>query len=141
MPGVPPKPAAERRRRNAPLANTRKLPSTGREGDTPPWPLSRPTTNEQKVWAEAWSTPQAVAWEELGWHRAVARYVRLAVQAEKPKASVSIAGEVRQLEDRLGLTPMAMLRLRWEVERKDETDSPIVVPVSRRLRAVDATGA
>lgn len=28
---------------------------------------------------------------------------------------LSLMAEARQLEDRLGLTPMAMLRLRWEI--------------------------
>jgi hypothetical protein len=44
----------------------------------------------------------------------VARYVRLLVHAEATTRS-EVLSEVRQLEDRLGLTPLAMLRLRWEV--------------------------
>lgn len=45
----------------------------------------------------------------------VARYCRLCIMAEKADAPVSLLGEVRQLEDRLGLTPMAMMRLQWEI--------------------------
>ena len=74
MPGPAPKPDALRRRQNAPLANTVKLPSEGREGVTPDWPLS---TVEPATWAELWTTPQAVAWERLGWTRVVARYAEV----------------------------------------------------------------
>jgi hypothetical protein len=76
-------------------------------------------------------------WERLGWVRVVARYTRLLVESEKRGAQVTLAGEVRQLEDRLGLTPMAMKRLEWvivedEVAEQRQTQSNV-----RRLRAVD----
>lgn len=88
------------------------LPSRGRQGDTPKWPLGgRPP----KVWGELWELPQAVAWEQLRMERVVARYAQKLVRAEKPDAPAAILSEVRQLEDRLGMSPMAMLRLRWEI--------------------------
>lgn len=111
------------------------LPPEGREGDTPDWPLPKPTAPERKVWAELWATPQAVAWERLGWTRAVARYVRVLVTAEKPEASAAVLSEVRQMEDRLGLTPMAMLRLRWAVAvDEDEPGADLVVVDDERWR-------
>lgn len=135
MPGPAPKPDAQRRRRNAPMANTLRLPSEGRTGPTPRWPrMGRPPA----VWAELWRTPQAVAWERLGWTRVVARYCSALAVAEKSMSPAMLA-EVRQLEDRLGLTPMAMLRLRWEVaadevaEARDER--PAAAP-RRRLKVV-----
>jgi hypothetical protein len=86
-----------------------------------------------------WATPQAVAWETLGWTRTVARYVRLLVQSEKPKATMSLCAEVRQLEDRLGLSPMAMLRLRWEIVPDEVAEARRAPsPSARRLRAVDS---
>lgn len=112
MPGPPPNPNA--RRRNARPAG-RALPPEGRQGDPPPWPLPRPTKGALTLWADLWASPQAAAWEELGWTRVVARYTRLLLAAERPEAPVTLLGEVRQLEDRLGLNPMAMRRLQWEV--------------------------
>jgi hypothetical protein len=47
--------------------------------------------------------------------RTVARYVRAVVAAERTGAAATTLSEARQLEDRLGLTPMSMLRLRWEI--------------------------
>src|SRR6266704_5199955 len=176
-----PKPAGQRRRRNAPLANTLKLPARGRQGRAPRWPLppevARPArlaylrdqevalraeieiawadgdakkarslddkasrlkeraialeaeieaTREAQValWRALWRTPQAVAWERLGWTREVAQYALWKVQAEQ--GNLEAAKEARQHADRLGLSPMAMLRLRWEVvadevaERRDD---------------------
>jgi hypothetical protein len=66
------------------------------------------------LWAKLWRTPQAVAWEHFEWARTVARYVRVVVRAEE-SLSIPLLAEARQLEDRLGLNPLSMLRLRWEV--------------------------
>jgi hypothetical protein len=126
MPGPPPKPADQRRRRNAPLANTVKLPAGGRTGRAPRWPLPRPLRGEPdawelelrklelRIWRELWRLPQAVAWERFDFTREVAQYVRWKARAEL-LLEVEATRESRLLADRLGLTPLAMLRLRWEV--------------------------
>ena len=127
MPGPAPKPDGQRRRRNAPMANTLKLPAEGRAGVAPEWPAGlEPSARARVVWDGLWSTPQAVAWERLGWTRVVARYAQMVATTERdlgevedPKVYASLLRtqaalmpELRQLEDRLGLTPMSMLRLR-----------------------------
>ena|SRR5882757_3182996 len=142
MPGPAPKPDNQRRRRNATVAMTR-LPAEGRQGDPPRWPLAFTAAFCEDTWAELWSTPQAAAWERLGPGavRMVARYVVLLAEAEvgEPKAAM----EVRQLEDRLGLSPLAMLRLRWEVAADEvaearNTRSAGGAPTPReRLRLAD----
>lgn len=73
---------------------------------------------EKRVWRELWRTPQSVAWERLGWTRDVAQYVRWKVLAEL--GDLDAAKEARQLSDRIGLTPLAMLRLRWEIVTDEE---------------------
>ena len=138
MPGPPPKPADQRRRRNAPLATTVKLPAEGRQGSPPKWPLDGVTAAEKAAWKWLWSLPQAVAWERLGLVRTVGRYTRALVKAERMEAQTFLLAEVRQLEDRLGLSAMSMLRLRWEIstdelaEVRQEREQPV-----RRLKAVD----
>lgn len=112
MPGPPPSPNA--RRRNA-RPEWRRLPAAGRRGDPPTFELGRPSKAEAALWVSLWATPQAVAWEELGWARTVARYCRLVVQAERRGSSTRLLAEVRQLEDRLGLNPLAIRRLAWEI--------------------------
>jgi hypothetical protein len=80
---------------------------------------------ESALWDDLWSTPQAAQWEELGWHRDVAQYVRHKVRAEL--GSLDDAKEARQWSDRLGLNPLAMLRLRWETERVDAAEARVSV--------------
>ncbi|MCO1575351.1 hypothetical protein M8C13_06200 [Crossiella sp. SN42] len=75
------------------------------------------------LWAQLWATPQAWAWERLGWMVEPALYVRLLVAAEA--GHLKSAAEARQWSDRLGLSPLALLRLRWEIaedEPRDQAD-------------------
>lgn len=68
-----------------------------------------------------WATPQAAAWETLGWTRVVARYAVLieAIESDEGVPPAALLGEVRQIEDRLGLNPKAMRSLLWEVASED----------------------
>lgn len=118
MPGPPPNPNARRRNKRP---EWKKLPAAGRQGDPPPFPLPGRSKTLASLWESLWSSPQAVMWEQLGWTRVVARYAKLLLAAEKRDAPVALLAEVRQIEDRLGLTPMSMRRLQWEIE--SDTDS------------------
>jgi hypothetical protein len=80
---------------------------------------------ERALWRDLWKTPQSVQWERLGWTRDVAQYVRHKVLAEL--GELDDAKEARQWSDRLGLTPLAMLRLRWEIEQATDEQ-----PAARR---------
>lgn len=68
---------------------------------------------ENELWLELWKTPQATQWEKNHWTRDVAQYVRHKAKAEA--GSLDDAKEARMQADRLGLTPLALLRLRWEI--------------------------
>jgi len=101
-------------RRNSRVGPLR-LPAEGRKGVTPKWPLEgRQSAAEKRAWAQLWATPQAVAWERLGWTRTVARYCAVMVMAESTHNPPMLA-QATALEDRLGLTPKAMRMLLWEV--------------------------
>jgi len=139
--GPPPKPASQRRRTNATIATT-QLPAEGRQGEPPAWPLAASAAYDEQTWRDLWSSPQAVAWERLGIGciRMVARYVVLLAEAEvgEPKAAM----EVRQLEDRLGLSPMAMRRLLWEIAADDTAatrprPTPRSTAATRRERVLE----
>lgn len=123
MPQPPKHDPVRRNARVGPLM----LPAKGREGVAPPWPLpGKLTAAEREAWAQLWATPQAFAWERLGWTRTVARYCRVMVACEKPGAFASLHAQATALEDRLGLTPKAMRLLLWQVatdevaEKRDE---------------------
>ncbi len=127
--GPPPDPNALRRDRASDKDGWTLLPAAGRSTAAPDWPLRRHVdqvedldrriaaevedARETVVWSQVWATPQAVAWERLGWSFDVAIYVRFLVAAEA--GDMKAAGEVRQWSDRLGLNPAAMLRNRWKI--------------------------
>lgn len=139
MPGPAPKDPSSRRRRNAAVGKT-LLPSGGRAGVAPAWPIVN--AFEPEVWTELWASPQSVAWERHGWTRVVARYALLLAKAEADDASAAVLGEVRQLEDRLGLNPKAMRSLLWEVtsdevaEKRDESAPSKAVAKRAELKIV-----
>lgn len=100
-----------------------KLPAEGRKGRPPAWPLAtKATLAERNAWSDLWSTPQAVAWERLGWTRTVARYCRIMVLAEEPEQNPVMLAPAAALEDRLGLTPKAMRMLLWEIVADEVAD-------------------
>lgn len=101
--------------RTSPRVGPLQLPAEGRTGRVPAWPLPGPMrVGEKEAWRSLWHTPQATAWERLGWNRVVGRYCRVMVEAEE-ELSVNLLAEARQLEDRLGLTPKAMRLLLWVI--------------------------
>jgi len=82
--------------------------------------IEQATDAEVALWADLWATPQAVIWEESHAHREVAQYVRWKVRGEQ--GDIKAAAEARQLSDRLGLNPLALMRLRAEIEHADEAE-------------------
>lgn len=151
--GPAPKDPGSRRRRNASVALTR-LPAEGRKGAPPAWPLP-PLAGEKtssarhklelRIWRDLWATPMAVMWQRQRWVRDVAQYARGKSMAEL--GDLDREKEARLLGDRLGLTPMAMLRLRWEVvadelaERRGERTSAADTPAPPLYLAVDPDAA
>ena len=96
------------------------LPAKGREGPPPPWPLpGKLSPAEREAWVQLWATPQAFAWEKLGWTRTVARYCRLMVRAEKLDSYAALHAQSTALEDRLGLSPKSMRMLLWQIAPED----------------------
>jgi len=121
----------------------RRLEETDVEVETLRLQLAEQRKLEKTLWRDLWGTPQATVWERLGWTRDVAQYVRWKVLAEL--GNLDAAKEARQLSDRIGLTPMAMLRLRWEIapdevaeQRQERVSTAAARPAARRrMRVVD----
>lgn len=67
------------------------------------------------AWKELWNTPPAAAWEPMGHGvvRIAARYLVILVRADL--GDTRARTEARLLEDCLGLSPLAMLRLHWQI--------------------------
>ena len=142
--GPVPKHPSERRRRNA-VAGIRTLPSEGSGLEAPPLPVELELSEwGRNYWIGLWESPMAVAWEPMD----IPALIRLAVLQD---AAISGTGsgaglvEIRNLEDRFGLSPMARKRLQWEIAQAApaarETGSTRAAPRAssgsrRRLRAV-----
>lgn len=75
---------------------------------------------EVALWHDLWAMPQAELWRDAHALREVAQYVRWKIRAEQGDLKAAI--EARQLSDRLGLNPLALLRLRAEVEHVDKAE-------------------
>lgn len=165
MPGPLPKSSGQRRRVNAPTIPTTNLPASGRVGPVPKpprWVSLGPAG--LAWWRWAWRTPQAVAWS-AGHEAALARRAELeddvaalarvdgldlsgvddregtervvSALARLASGKLSLLKEMRELDDRFGLTPKAMAALRWTIVT-DEEKKPAAQPATvRRLRAVD----
>ena len=139
--GPPPDPNSRRQQTKSQASGWVDLPSEGRTGDVPDWPLAQGSEHELAVWASLWTLPQAVAWESQRIPpRVVAMYVRFTVLAED---DIKAATEARQAEDRLGLNPAAMLRNRWRIKADDLAERREVKKprTSRRLVVADAVEA
>lgn len=116
--GPAPDPTALRRDRDA--GDWTILPSEGRPGDPPKWPLPRQTARERTLWTELWKLPQALMWERFGQQLEVALYVRRFTEAEKAASTVNLSTLVRQMADSLGLTTPGMRANRWRIDRGED---------------------
>lgn len=142
---LPKPPSQQRRPGRGFVAGGTTLPARGRLGRAPKWPLPESgiesaNAREREIWTRLWHLPQAVQWELMGEGivGVVARYARLSTLAETRYAKGVTLAEVRQLEDRLGLTPMAMARLQWVVSDVDGHKAEQVTDLRARIRAVAA---
>jgi hypothetical protein len=144
MAGRGPLPSPDAIRRNAPTIPTTSLPASGRKGVAPAPPFGLDLAAEGAAWwSWAWSTPQAAGWS-VGDEYLLARRASLeddiaalaAVEgldcgnfegaddelrkliqriAALATGRLQIMREMREIDDRLGLTPKGLAALRWKI--------------------------
>jgi len=147
-----PLPDPKHHRRHAPTIPTTKLPARGRSGPAPRIPKGALGAAGTAWWKWAWATPQAAAWDPGAFSVLLRRaaleddlatsgrvegldfleVLESETQAEVRRAVSRLASlatgrlgimrEMRELDDRLGLTPKAMAQLRWTVVAEDPAD-------------------
>ena len=131
MPGPAPRGPGKTRRRNTEIWTP--LPAEGRREPAPKLPerqvLDRdgdlrsvpwqPSTLEW--WTTVWASPMATQWSPAD----VPSLVRLAVLIDDcmVTADPRTGAEIRQLEDRFGLSPQARLKLRWVIGESAEASA------------------
>ncbi len=139
--GPSPNPDA-RRRQTHPNSSTFgwvELPSEGRQGPPPDLPEPAPWLAKldgwpvatRAEWKRLWSTPQASQWDPTGisLHQWATQHAF--TQINGPTAAG--LAELRQIEDRHGLSPRALIQLRWRIT----TQPPEVeaAPPTKRSRS------
>jgi len=109
-----PKPPSRRHRRNK-VAGEAILPAAGRQEPAPPLPgISVWLEWTKEYWATIWASPMATRWSEFD-VPALARLAKLQQDCLVDGDSRRLA-EIRQLEDRFGLSPRGRRLLGWEIE-------------------------
>lgn len=141
----PPKPPGTRRRRSSTQTSWRTLDAGARPGRVPALPVRRPAWQPatRAWWRRVWRSPMAATYLEAD----LGALYRLAELVERfGRGELAVAGELRQLEDRFGLTPKARQLLQWQVlpeappakGSSASAGAPAAAPSNvRRLRAVD----
>ena len=140
MPGPAPNPQA--RRRND--ANGWRTLEAECATPAPRWPLTgRKPAGLVELWRYLWRLPVAAIWHEQGAERLVARYALMTLVMERaltapdeaaPDAS-KVAAELRQIEDRLLISPSTRLRARVLVA--DPVDKPKRATKSGKVANLD----
>ena len=118
----------------------RRLRADGRAGKAPALAGSSKLPKVARDWwRDVWRSPMAAVYVEAD-VPALGRACRLVARESLGEASATELGELRQLEDRFGLSPLARRRLMWEIEQASSSDSPPSAPddqaEARRLRLV-----
>lgn len=114
--GPKPDRGALRRNRPSDRAGWVMLPSAGREGPPPAWPLSRASKFELEQWESHWRKPQAVMWERLGLDVQVALYIRTLREASRPGTAAARTTALLRQIDSLGLSAAGLAAQRWVIE-------------------------
>jgi hypothetical protein len=114
MGGPAPKPLSHRRRTNA-VAGARQLDGAGRIGAAPkPKTKTKLCATAVAYWRTIWASPMALVYTDADVFP-LTRLVLLVHERDQGRGSASADGELRQLEDRFGLSPMSRRRLNWEI--------------------------
>ena len=146
--GRTPKHPSQRRRRNkgpnggGQEESTTKLPESGLTREAPPLPgRSKAHPRAKEWWATIWASPMAAVWVDAD-VPALARCAHLISRVWREGDVPShVLSEIRHIEDRFGLSPLARRRLQWEIgralgERANEADenAPATVTNMERFR-------
>ena len=147
--GPAPKPASQRRRRNAPTHQGVTLPTT-RAGAVPKMPAPQsilgadgkiikvPYCQDAKeAWKRWWRDGVATQWSDADF-TALTRAIRLFNEWAMGGRRQGLDSELRLTLDGLGLTPKGRLQLRWRYADDGELDAPGTVTSIRAARSARA---
>ena len=111
--GRVPNPALDQRSREYGWTTIPSAP----HGRPVPKPVGKHTARATAQWRRWWEGPLAVMWGEVD--RDVLERLLTLYEAYWTDPDTRLLGEIRNLEDRFGLTPAARRRLYWRIEGID----------------------
>jgi hypothetical protein len=111
----PPKPPGQRVRRNLDQKKWKTLPAA-RPFKLPAVPRGWSATT-RNWWKLIWESPMAAVWLESD-VPALLRLGNLLELQTKGKISAIMVGEIRQIEDRFGLSPKSRHMLQWYIPQE-----------------------
>lgn len=131
--GAYPKPESQRQRTNATTFEWVRFPESGNK-TIPPMPRPPVGGDNWHVraaewWLRHWSHPCAMGWRpDDPCHERLLTLEQAVLDDGRPHQATTLT-EIRQLEDRLGLTPKARLQLRWMIVPDGQASVGHVEPV------------
>lgn len=131
-----PKPPGQRRRRNVSQPQWKQLPADGRQDEAPPLPPAEWLDSTREWWKSIWASPMATLWLDAD-VPALVRLAQMIDQCNQGVVSGEFLSEIRQLEDRFGLSPKARKGLFWEISQGAEVVDHPAAKRERKLRAVE----
>lgn len=135
MAGNGPAPKPNARRANAPTFDWVHLPSDGRSEPPPALPAWRAWSDQTlEEWAQWWSSPAASQWSADD--RELFRMALLFDRMVAGEGSAAELTEMRQIEDRHGMSPKSRLQLRWMIADADEKQESAPTTGRRNLKVV-----
>lgn len=115
------------------------LPASGRAGKPPAlpkWRLWDQRTEER--WAQLWATPQALMWAKDGSSLFVWACLLDDLVTGRSEAA-KVSAEMRQHEDRHGLSPKSLEQLGWAIEDPAPAPQPAEPVAKARKKAATVT--
>lgn len=116
-----PSPPGQRRWRSAKAREWERLDAPTTAPAAPPMPDGDWTTEAVEAWRSWWASPMSSVWLESD-QVALRRLLRLVDRGARGKKASHTA--VMQLEDRLGLSPTARMRLQWQIAPRAVSPPP-----------------
>jgi hypothetical protein len=109
-------------------------------GEVPPLPADREWHPETlRKWDRIWKSPISAIWIDVD-VLALERWADLLDLVHTGRDKQFTHQEIRMLEDRFGLSPLARRRLQWEIDAVEKTVAPKVDLKKRDARVLRAVG-
>jgi hypothetical protein len=118
---IPPKHPSQRRRRNKPPVPPKSIPRNAKAKRIPALPGKGWNAFAREYWKLIWTSPMSTTYLPAD-KPALVRLTQLANRVGEGTIGIGALGEMRQLEDRFGLSPLSRRRLQMDIVDPEPAD-------------------